>query len=79
MGFSCTKLLDISFSSILNSETCCVCFIMDIPPHPNQPKTFPMCSFGAKNPVKRNFQPSWFKERSWLHYEETNNFVFCHL
>ena len=29
--------------------------------------------------MKRNFQASWFKERSWLHYEETNNFAFCHV
>ena len=41
--------MDISFLSFLNSETRCVCFIMDIPPVPNQPKTFtfPQHSFGV--------------------------------
>ena len=35
---------------------------MDIPPVPNQPKTFkfPQSSFSQKNPVKRSFQSSLF-------------------
>ena len=48
-----------------------VYFIMDIPIVPNQPETFkfPQRSFGVKIPVIRNFRASWFKERSWLHYD----------
>lgn len=54
---------------------------MDIPPVPNQPKTFkfPQRSFGQKNPVKRSFQSSWFANRTWLHYDEANDLAFCHV
>ena len=39
---------------------------------PNQPTalSFPKRTFGKKKPVKRAFQPSWFKSWSWLHYDE---------
>ena len=55
--------------------------IMDIPPVPYQPKTFkfPQRSFGQKTPVKRSFQPSWFANRTWLHYDEANDLVYCHV
>ena len=41
----------------IKSVRACRSFIMDIPPVPNQPKTFtfPQRSFGQKNPVKRSF------------------------
>ena len=54
---------------------------MDVPPDPNQPKTFkfPQRSFGVKNPVKRSFQASWLANRTWLHYDETNDLAFCHV
>ena len=43
---------------------------MDIPPVPNQPKTFkfPQRSFSQKNPVKRSFQSSLFAfiERGYI-------------
>ena len=72
-----------SFLTILNYKTVCACrtSIMDIPPVPNQPKTFkfPQRSFGQKNPVKRSFQSSWFANRTWLHYDEANDLAYCHV
>jgi len=49
--------------------------IMDIPLVPNQPKTFtfPKCSFGQKNIVRRSFQSSWLANTTWLHYDEAND------
>jgi len=48
---------------------------MDIPPVPNQPKTFkfPQRSFGQKNIVRRSFQSSWFANRTWFHYDEAKD------
>ena len=70
-----------SFLTILNYKTVCACrsSIMDIPPVPNQHKTFkfPQSSFGQKNPVKRSFQSSWFANRTWLHYDEANDLAYC--
>ena len=72
-----------SFLTILNYKTVCACrsSIVDIPPVPNQPKTFkfPQRSFGQKNPVKRSFQSSWFANRTWLHYNEANDLAYCHV
>ena len=71
-----------SFLTILNYKTVCACrsSIMDIPPVPNQPKTFkfPLRSFGQKNPVKRSLHSSWFANRTWLHYDEANDLAYCH-
>ena len=73
-----------AFMSILKGTVACACACyssaMDIPPDPNQPKTFkfPQHSFGVKNPVK-SFQASWFANRTWLHYDETNDLAFCHV
>ena len=52
-----------------------------VPPVPNQPKTFrfPPCTFGVKKPEKRSFQPSWFDNRPWLHYDVAKDLAFCHL
>jgi hypothetical protein len=46
---------------------------------PNQPKSFkfPTKTFG-NNTKKRSFQPAWFDQRSWLHYDEETDTVFCH-
>ena len=72
-----------SFLTILNYRTICACrsSIMDIPPVPNQPKTFKFQqrSFGQTNPVKRSFQSSWFANRTWLHYDEANDLAYCHM
>ena len=39
---------------------------------PNQPGNFkfPKRSFGQKNPELRAFNPQWFTQRPWLHYDE---------
>ena len=29
--------------------------------------------------MKRSFQASWFANRTWLHYDETNDLAFCHV
>lgn len=46
---------------------------------PNQPKsfTFSQKSFG-KNTKKRSFQPVWFDQRPWLHYDKETDTVFCY-
>ena len=68
-----------SFLTILNYKTVCACrsSIMDIPPLPNQHKTFkfPQLSFGEKPPVKRSLQ---FTNRTWLHHE-ANELAYCHI
>ena len=74
-----------SFLTILNDKTVHVCAcrssIMDIPPVPNQPRTFkfPQRSFGQKNPVKISFQSLWFANRTRLHYDEANDLAYCHV
>ena len=81
-GYPITHIIH-SFLTIINYKTVCACrsSIMDIPPVPNQPKTFkfPQCSFGQKTPVKRNFQSSWFANRTWLHYDEANDLAYYHV
>ena len=46
---------------------------LDIPPVPK----FPQRSFGKTHPVKKSFQDSWFTNRTWLHFDEPNDFTFC--
>ena len=81
-GYLKTHIIN-SFLTILNYKTVCACrsSIMEIPPVPNQPKTFkfPQCSFGQKNPVKRSFQSLWFTNRTLLHYDEANDLAYCHV
>jgi hypothetical protein len=45
---------------------------------PNQPRNFPFPKreFGKQ---KRSFQPSWFKEYPWLHYNEKSDSAFCYV
>jgi len=35
-------------------------------------------SFGKKTVVKRSFHQQWFLKWWWLHYDVTNDVVFCH-
>ncbi len=53
---------------------------MDVPDEPHQPLTFtfPKCSFGRKSPVMRSFQPAWFSQWPFLHYDEAKDVVYCH-
>ena len=48
---------------------------------PHQPLSFsfPKRPFGKKSIVYRSFQASWFGSWSWLHYDEANDTVLCHL
>jgi hypothetical protein len=53
---------------------------VDVPDQPHQPLTFsfPKRSFGKTAPVFRSFQPSWFSQWPFLHYDETNDVAYCH-
>lgn len=50
----------------------------DLPSFRHQPSdfTFPKCSFGKTSVMWRSFQPSWFKQWPFLHYNEANDQVF---
>lgn len=65
------------------ASTSRVCEVVpaSIPTEPHQPKEldFPKRSFGKKNAVSRSFQPEWFKKWPFLHYDEANDTVFCHV
>ena len=52
-----------------------------IPSIPHQPQTFnfPKRSFGKSKIVERSFQPGWFQKWPFLHYDESNDSVFCHV
>ena len=52
----------------------------EIPEDPHQPTaiSFPKRAFGKKGDVLRSFQSDWFKKWPFLHYNETNDVVFCH-
>ena len=47
---------------------------------PHQPLSirFPKRSFGKKRTVERSFQPSWFTNWPFLHYDEAKDAVYCH-
>ena len=51
----------------------------DIGNKPNQPRRyqFPKRSFGKKNIVYRSFQPAWFDQWQWLHYDSSRDLAFC--
>ena len=55
--------------------------ISNVPERPNQPMyfKFPQRQFGKKKIVKRSFQSQWFKKWQWLHYDEAQDLVFCHV
>ena len=54
---------------------------MALPPSPHQPKqfVFPKRSFGKKSIEERTFRAAWFDKWSWLHYNETDDYVLCHV
>ena len=45
---------------------------------PNQPRDFefPKNTFG-RDPKQRSFQPDWFNNFKWIHYDETKDAAFC--
>ena len=51
----------------------------DTPNHPPLLFNFPQREFGKKQIVKHSCQLSWFPKWKWLHYDENNVVVFCHL
>ena len=89
LGKLCIKLFYFECKNILNPEavskvSCqCCCSIMDIqvPPVPNQPKTFRFQpnTFGVKKQKQISFQQSWFNSRLWLHYDKMKDLAFFHL
>ena len=55
--------------------------VQDIPDKPHQPSAsykFPKRTFGQKKPVSRSFQPAWFSQWPFLHYNEANDVAYCH-
>ena len=81
-GYRKTHIIH-SFLTILNYKTVCACrsSIMDIPPVPNQLRRFNFHNTHLirKKTVKRSFQSSWFANRTWLHYDESNDLACCHV
>ena len=51
----------------------------DTPYHPPSSIQFPQRKFGKKQIAKRSFQLSWFTKWKWLHYDEGDDVVYCHL
>lgn len=53
---------------------------MPLTDKPHQPVNFkfPKRSFGQKNAVLRSFQPAWFRQWAFLHYDEAKDVTFCH-
>lgn len=55
---------------------------VDVPDEPHQPLTFtftfPKRCFSKKSPVFCSFQPTWFSQWPFIHYDETNDVVYCH-
>ena len=51
-----------------------------VPLTPHQPSThkFLKRSFGKNRVVEQSFQASWFLKWKWLHYNESDDLVFCH-
>ena len=52
-----------------------------VPSKPHQPTSisFPKRAFVKKTVAYRAFQPSWFSSWGWLHYNEVEDKVLCHL
>ena len=53
--------------------------IKDLPDTPCHPvgSHFPSCTFGGAKKVNRSFQSSWCHRFSWVHYDNTQDLVFC--
>ena len=52
----------------------------DVTDKPHQPLTFnyPKRTFGKRNVVSRSFQPGWYSQWPFLHYDEAKDVVYCH-
>ena len=53
-----------------------------IPNKPNQPTSsfqFPKRTFGKTKIVSRSCQCSWFARWPFLHYDEANDALYCHM
>ena len=48
------------------------------PHHPDGSFSFPKRSFGQKKSVLRSFQPGWFVQWPFLHYDEALDVAYCH-
>ena len=53
--------------------------IKDLPDTPCHPvgSHFPLWTFGNAKKVNRSFQSLWCYHFSWIHYDNTQDFVFC--
>ena len=52
----------------------------NVPEKPHQPASFSFPQrFLGKKVVHRSFQPSWFNQWKFLHYDESRDVVFCHI
>ena len=47
-------------------------------PHRPSNISFPKRSFGKTTVVQRSFQPAWYKQWPFLHYDEANDLAYCH-
>ena len=67
-----------SFLAITMSS--CKVPLSKISESPNQPGDYSFLSrkFGKSNIVSHAFQSSWFARWKWLHYDATQDLVFCH-
>jgi len=54
--------------------------VPSLPDDPHHPKnfSFPKRSFGKAKPVQCSAQSQWFKAWPLLHYDESQDVVFCH-
>ena len=50
----------------------------DKPHHPGRSFSFPKRSFGKAKPVLCSAQSQWFDTWPFLHYDESQDVVFCH-
>ena len=48
------------------------------PHHPSETFSFPKRSFGKTKVVWRSFQPAWYRQWPFLHYDESNDLAYCH-
>ena len=51
----------------------------ELPDHPSQPTAtvFPRRPFGKTKVVHRSFQSVWFNQWKWLHYDASNDRIYC--
>lgn len=52
--------------------------ILDSPHQPGPEFKFPKHSFGKKTVIWQLFQPAWFRQWRFLHYDEANDLAYCH-